>query len=411
MKQKNQVLFVIFCFLFVTKFFKFGPITNFEGYNYLLDYTMLGCFLFVISKFQPSKNNLDSVSKSIYRILVMFAFSFIWPTLFWGQPILKTLRGMQIILPLSMFFIFLYNKIKPIYILKGTIVLGVLYTVLLFIGLATFPNNIFGYSQYFEEMAEMNLEQRGIIRLNLPGSDFIVVLIFAVLTFFEKKKKWYLLLVPLFIVLLMRGTRTPLVVSAVICLGYYLLRMKRRWLAIIFLIVFYCGFNLGYDILLESNSDDILTKYVHYTDAQKQEQEEGETNIRILMIEHFFTEFNNNPLANWVGNGACCSGGGAYYKAILKSANNGWSYNDSLISNVFCFFGIIGLYLYLLLLWRVIKTRVCKEAKYAKLYVIYVFMIGVTNVQLLSIAPIIFAMNLYVVQQGTIGKLKWKDIL
>ena len=37
-------------------------------------------------------------------------------------------------------------------------------------------------------------------------------------------------------------------------------------------------------------------------------------------------------------------------------------------------------------------------------------MIGLTNVALLSIAPIIFAMNLYVVQNSATGKMSWKEI-
>ena len=137
-------------------------------------------------------------------------------------------------------------------------------------------------------------------------------------------------------------------------------------------------------------------KYVQLTNNQ---MDTGEEDIRVTMTKYFFKDFNTNPLQDLIGNGIN-SVGDYGNKIAYLGQNKGLCITDVLPTNIFLFFGIVGLLLYTLLFFAVLRSKVTPDCMFAKMMVIYMYLIGPTNVALLSISPMIFAMSLYIVKKG-----------
>lgn len=399
---------IVLLFCITNNFYNFKPLVISDAYDKLVNLFVNSCF-FIFIIYSYYKRHFCPISKCVVLILTMFAISILYPSIFWNQSIYYTFRSMGALFPLCFFFVFYFYRVNTRQMITAIIILCMIYCLFELIALYTYPNNIIGYTDLLKDtdLVQRDIDNRGVIRFNMPGADFVVFVIFFSLNRFRYDKKNYiLLLLPLFFILLLRGTRTPLFVVLIMTLVILFYRKDRKWIiSLLCLIIFFISIHFN-NILLQSKSDNIFVKYIQLTSKQ---MSTNDMDIRLVMTKYLFTEFNSNPLQYIFGNGI--NSVGEYGKRIKYIADM-WGYciTDSLPANLFLYFGFIGIILYFYLFIVVIRVKVRKDVLFAKWMAIYMFLIGSTNVALLSISPMIFAMCLYVISIGRIKSNKLKAI-
>lgn len=361
--------------------------------------------LLIILNFKFVINNCKgkSITSYVSKFILLYLFSIAWAYVLWGQPFwssmitMGSLRGM---LPIVTYVVLYKNDVSSEIVSKAIVVLCVIYSVCYLLGLFTMPYPAFGLSTDSSVDYSSMLDQRGVIRLSIPGADFVVMTIFLVLTYYRKEnKKGYLFLLPLLFILLLRGTRTPFFVTILVGMIYYLWGIRRKWIVLFLAIFLYAGAVYVYSLMLDSTSDNAVVKYVQMTSNQIERSKTIEEDIRIEMARYIFTEFNDaNPFRYILGNGV--PGYEGKYADLIERLGNNKAYYpvDTAFTAAFTFFGIIGLLLYALLLVAVIKTKIPGRYMWVKLYIYYLYVISPTN-SILVYSTLTLAIALYVMNR------------
>ena len=158
-----------------------------------------------------------------------------------------------------------------------------------------------------------------------------------------------------------------------------------------------------YQMILNSDSNNAIVKYVQMTSNQIERSNEKEEDIRIEMARYMFTEFNEgNILRTLFGNGV--PGYNGHYAKIIEKLGDKRDYYpvDTAFTTIYVYFGIIGLILYAQLLWIVIRTKVTPEGSFAKLYIFYLYLISPANSALIFSGSLTLGIALYIIQQNQI---------
>lgn len=403
--QIEWKIVIIYCILnaFFNNYYLQTKIPSYGGIAILFFTSLLILYFKRILK-NIKGNNISSI---VSKILLMYVFSIVWVFILWGQMPWSSLIVMSSIggiFPLIIYFVLQKYKISTKSLVKAIVYIYIIYVICYIIGLCTLPTPLFGYSpdKTLEEFAD-SLVQRGVIRLAVPGADFVVLIIFFILTRYKDKKIFYFLLIPVAITLLMRGTRTPFFATIIIAFIYYLWQIKHKWIIVFIGIVIYICSGSIYQMILDSDSDNAVVKYVQMTSQQVEHSNEKKEDIRIEMARYMLTEFNEeNPFRIIFGNGV--PGYDGHYSKIIEKLGDNRKYFpvDTAFTTIYVYFGIIGLILYIQLLWIVIKTRVTQEGAFAKLYIFYLYLISPTNSALVFSGALTLGIALYIIQQNQI---------
>lgn len=400
--KNKKIIYVIIAYLFLYKFFNCIYISTIPNFNGLTVICMIIISIMAASLVKRSLFKSD-IQGIISKIIIMFVISAVWAFAYWGQSFTDSYFSIFSVfsggvMPLIFFFIFQKYNFSQEEAIKCFIFCGILYSICLIIGLQTIPEPFFGFSAVddIEKAYESSLDQRGVIRLNMPGSDFVIMLIFYVLSYFWHKKKYYFFLIPLFIILILRGTRTPFFCATFIGIIYVLTKIRNKFWIGILLFITYISLFAATETLIKSDSDNILVKYVQKTNNQI-ENNNNEEDIRIEMSKYMISEFNTNPLAYITGNGVP-GRYGSYAKTMVNLGDNkGYYVVDVAFVHIFIYFGIIGLILYALLILKVVRTKIPEKLDFAKLYIYYLVLIMPTNCSIVSMSSFMFAIALYII--------------
>ncbi len=404
--DKRVICFLVFSYGLLNAFFN-----NYQIRTSIPNYGAVAIVFFsiaiVIYFSKVWKYRCDhSINGVVSKLLLLFLFSLFWAFILWGQmpwESLITMASAGGVFPLIIYFIFQKYKFTVTTLVKFIIIIYTIYVVCLLIGLATLPTPVFGYTANAIENMTDSMEQRGVIRLGVPGPDFVVLVIFLVLTRFREKKVYYLLLIPLVITLLMRGTRTPFFATVLIGLLYYLWQIKHKWIAMIVCVLLYIGSIPLYQTLLNSDSNNAVVKYVQMTSNQIERSKYKEEDIRIEMAKYMFTKFDEGKFFRIIfGNGY--PGYNGKYANVITQLGEKRSYYpvDTAFTTIYVYFGIIGLVLYAYLFIIIVRTKVTKEGIFAKLYVFYLFLLTPTNCSLVT-ATTTLAIALYIINKTHIS--------
>lgn len=397
-----------------TRFFNFYLLSGFTKW-YLIEETItLLLFLAMIPQIVKGLNE-KTIAKNVSQLLVMFAFSTLWAYIYWDQGFYHSIRGLTgSCLLLVLFYLFRGIKVDIKSITHAIFILSFIYCVCMTIALATFPNCVFGDflgSLSSAEDFEKTFEHRGVMRLPVPGADFIILAIFIIISKYRNQKRMFLWLIPLVAFLLQRGTRTPIFITLAISVIFLVWSMKNKFLVIFITAVVFLASFFAYSVIIESNSDNMIVKYIQMSNEQIEKNENNEKDIRVQMASFYLTEFNNdNILKNITGNGIP-SGEGAYAKNrdYLMDTKH-FFVEDVGYVQIFIWFGFIGLILYVKLLLKSIKIPRNKDYTFGLLYVIYLFVILPTNSSLTTL-PIFLSIAVYVLYLEEKSSLyKKKDI-
>lgn len=298
---------IVLFYCFYTQFFSSSFLINFSAYkDMVIVVNLLTCAIFVP---YALKSHNDTISKQVWQLCLLFVFALIWGWAYWNESVYYGLKNLfRAQGAFTLFFYFILKRYKVTYnaVLKSILCIAILYSLCYLIGILTYPDQLFGATLNFDDAVfEKSLEDRGVLRLFMQGADFIILAIFFVLINYKNKKIYYLFLIPLFVMLVLRGTRTPLIVALLICLVYYLKSLKSRFLAVLIFVFAVLSFNVANEALLNSNSDNPIVKYVQLTTNQiESNQNKGESDIRVQMATYMLTELNEeNPICSLIGNG------------------------------------------------------------------------------------------------------------
>lgn len=393
---------IVLLYALWTRFFNFYLFSNYTNWYKIEESIVLVLFVFMIpSIFRGLKEH--TISKNISQLLVMFALSVVWAYLFWGQSMYQSIRGLTgSCLLLVLYFLFKNKKVSIDSITKAVLILSAIYCVCMAIAIATFPNCMFGdfsSSLSTAEDFERTFEQRGAMRLPVPGADFVILAIFVLISKYKEHPKMFLWLIPLIFFLLQRGTRTPIFLTVGIAIIYRIWSMKNKFFVIVLSVVLYVISLAAFSSLLNSDSDNLIVKYIQMSNEQL-ENNKDEEDIRVQMATYYMTEFNKeNILKSITGNGIP-SGDSAYGKKrdYLMDVKC-FFVEDVGFVQIFVWFGLIGLFLYAKLLVKAIKIPRKQNYTYGFLYIVYLFAILPTNCSLTT-QPIFLAIAMYVLYLG-----------
>lgn len=394
---------LVLLYVLWTRFFNFYLLSSFVNWYKIEESIILILFILMIpSIFRGLQEN--TISKNVSLLLVMFALSVVWAYIYWDQGIYQSIRGLTgNCLLLVLFFLFKNKNIGIDTITKAILILSVIYCICLAIAIATFPNCLFGdFSNTLSTVDdfERSLEQRGAMRLPVPGADFVILAIFIVISKYKDNPKMYLWLIPLVFFLLQRGTRTPVFMTILIALAYRLWSVKNKYLVLVLSILIYIGSIAAFSSILNSKSENIMVKYIQESNDQIEKNKNEEDDIRIQMSTYYLTEFNNGNLLKSITGNGIPSGDSAYGKKrdYLMDARR-FFVEDVGFVQIFVWFGLIGLIVYAKLLVKAIKIPRQQNYTYGFLYIVYLFTILPTNCSLAT-RPIFLAIALYVLYLG-----------
>lgn len=392
--KNNKWLIGAFLIVYAISYYNFFNYMPFQGLSLtsilkiLLTFVLISAGLSETLKFGKKNGGFSSF---IQMFILLFLCSFITALLFRDQSFKYSFYGM---LSFFSWFIYFYLKGTNITIIKLETYLWVfciIYSVVFFYSVSQFPNNVFG-----DIIDEKTLELRGVIRLTIPGIDIWSLCLFIALSRRKENRWWMALFVLMLVFNVFRGTRTVILVTFLISFYEIIKNYKYKW------VIFVATFSLLYftpEILQIIPKDTALGKMISLSELQITDQKKGNDNIRIKMTQYYLTEFNDNPIATITGNGISFSESD-YGKSIDNIANTEYyCLPDVGYVQVYIFFGIIGLLLYLLLWYKVFTRKIPERYGYAKLYILYVSLISITG-DYLTTHIIFICVALYVIEKS-----------
>ena len=395
----KELAIIILPFIVFNDFFNYKGIVENQTLIGIISLLKIIFFIFCLP---TTRIFNDKISTSVKWILYLLVGSILVGMIVSGQNITGGLTFTSHALCLCAYFWFIKYKISSRSMIQALWILVALYAFFLIYSLTTFPNHVFGYSESSIENSEGSLAQRGVIRLAVPGSEFVICAIFFVLNLRYTNKKYLLLLIPLFVLLALRGTRTPLFLTIALSVCYLVWHNKYRvYIIVAGTVLLVLTYSAILNSFLNSQSDNIIVKYVQLTNAQLNESDEE--NIRVRMAKYYFFDFNENIVQVLIGNGVPSSS--SEYGRAIQYNKDFLSYYLSDVSYplIYIYYGILGLVLYMALLYNVIRTKVSPRYEFAKLFVLYYFIVSLTGGYLV-VYSMYMTIGLYLIAKNRIRK-------
>lgn len=404
--QDSTAWLIFFLFAIWHRFFNYQGFADLSHYDEVLQVVMTIMCISMASYMIKCRYN--TVAMNVQMLLCLFLSSIFVASYFWGQTLYYGLRAiMGSFMLLSVFFILDKKRVSTETVVNAMLLIVIVHSLLQVVGAITFPNNAFGtLTEEAMEKSLIDLRDRGVLRLNIPGADFVILAIFWVIVTFRNNKRVYWWLLPLFAIVVMRGTRTPLLGVIVISFLYFIWDLKYRWVGLLVGVFLLFAFEPTLNYISNSNSDNTIVKYVQLTQLEADRQDAGNDNIRILMSEYYLHNFNEGNFAkDVIGNGVPGIRGRYREEVASLSEYYGFYVNDVGFVEMFVYFGYIGIFVYLLLFYKVASAHISKEYVFARLMIFYYFAILPTNSMLLS-NPIPLAFTLYLLHKGQLEYIK-----
>lgn len=217
----------------------------------------------------------------------------------------------------------------------------------------------------FSESDELNI--RGVYRILFTGRAMLVFSFFlSANKFVTKKKIIYLVLTVIFFAFIaLQSTRQLLFFSFIVAFFYLLKYLRKfRW-ALIFLLLLAPLKNIQF------SEDSVLGAMFHRSQTQFEQNESGDTYIRIKEYDFYFFDYFPNPIGDLLGNGFAGNNSDFGKSSEILEKSHDASLTDAGYARMKVTVGWVGLFIYLFLFIRLSVQKVRSEHMYAKLFVIY----------------------------------------
>lgn len=392
----KEVGLVLLPLLIFGKIFSFKPLVENAFINKIIIILYISFFLFCLPTIFRRVSPHYKIFHAVRHVIFVLCGAPLVGILIHNQHFYSGFSFISMSLSICMFFWLVRFKISSQSVIQAIFIYVLLAILIQSLCFLTFPNHIFGYNERLFELSEMTRETRGTIRFSIPGHDLLACFIFYLINQKSNLKQNLPIIIVLFLFFILRGTRLPLFVTLLICITYLVMHTKYKFIILIFSIILIIPIATStFNTILKSNSNNILIKYIQITNKQLFESDEED--IRIRMAKYYLTEFNDSPLQIILGNGV--PGDGTTYDKQIKRNMNFHSFflSDIGYIQIFIYYGLIGICIYFILLYKALSTDIVPQYEFAKLFVIFYFLSSLTGAYILSNA-LYMSLALYLIE-------------
>lgn len=361
--QKIIILFVVISSIGLLELRGLGIIVR------LLDVVSIGAILFLCLAYllfgHTERKSTKSFALPVILILSGVLLSALPAHYLHGQPILITIYQQRHIYAILFYFLLFYLNPDPDW----------LSDVIFYTAVAIGSFYVLQYVMFPFIITDAKIFlNRGTVRMNLPGTYFMYAGFFLSIDrfFTTYKRKYGFGALLLFAVAILSGFRSTLALYIAITAGFLLLskRVNNKILLFITASIFAIS---GFFVF-----NDIVTEMV---ESGKEESKEGKENIRYRAATYFLSLNKADETTYFLGNGEPSQrsryGMKLFYIAIIK----GYYLTDIGIFGYYFKFGILASIGVLLILIKVILSKIDKRSAFIKMFFIYQLAV-IANTQL-----------------------------
>lgn len=308
-------------------------------------------------------NGTNQYLKCISWFVIIVLLSVVNAYIYWGQSPNLTFRSGVGIFVLISFYYFIRKDPEPQLLERTVFLLSVIYLILWLFALSQAPNVVFGNLESVQD-------DRGFYRiLQLAGLDTVVFTYFYCLTQLPEAKGKRRPFMALFIIICLLAiflslTRT-IIIAVLLFTILYVIRKK----SIIFIMLTMIVFLVSSKYIL---SNEIVSSLFELT---------TESSLSDQRAPEYLMAFKLYPFhigTFLFGNGSeHIASSYGQMEALLK-ARYAFNRSDAGFVGVYVTYGIIGLFMLLFILLKVINQRVSERYYYLKLFIYFVYFSNLT---------------------------------
>ncbi|AWK07247.1 hypothetical protein HYN56_24665 [Flavobacterium crocinum] len=325
-----------------------------------------------------------------YKNLTIWIFicTLFCPLLFWGQNIFLNFRISVELYRYIFLFLLLKIAISEKKIVKFIDFYFIIHLLLKIAYIKFSLVGYFGFSNIIED------DNRGFIRPRIEGVEFAVLAFFMHLNGFVIKKKWkdLIFIVLAYLAILLTLTRQYIFYSAI--LGVIFVFKSSRYKFILILITGVFLYILP-DLILKTQLP-VVKDLVAISQDQYENNNDSEKDIRLVAAEYFVKDFNETVTPMIFGNGLPHAYSEYGKKMIYQSENKALYSNDVGYVHIFLYSGIMGLLLFLLVFYKLLKYPVFDNYLWCKFYLVYILFTNIAS-QTMSICGISISVVAYLI--------------
>ena len=315
------------------------------------------------------KSNTDDFSGFFKWFIIIILITHLTAYFVWEQSPILTFRATATMFALLYYYVLKEQKVTKEELIKIITSFAVTYVILWLFAVSQAPSVVFG------QLDEIN-DNRGFFRVvGLPGLMLLLLFYFYALYKATSTSiinvKWTTLCVLSLIVVVLSLTRTIIIASLLIT-AIFLFRKRP-----LFVIVCSVALYFGGEKLLRSN--DVTSSLIELTEEQNEYAGKGELSARNEEYSLCFDFFPLHPITTLFGNGVSHKESeygqrDEYLKEVYRFHRSDAGYVSLLIT-----YGLLGLILYIWLLYKTYKMKVNKEFFFFKLFIFAFFIVNFTG--------------------------------
>lgn len=385
--------FILYFFPIVSTFFY-----RYIGFNNTVCkgvYFVFYIFLFIyicrdvwFRKKRPEGYYKSNCNQIIIILLVSSTMSFI----FWQQSFLLSYRGAVGLWGHIIFYFFLLKaKFSIEDIEKFIKVQLIIYTCAYVFALYSAPLPI--YSGGIDGL-ELD-DSRGVFRIFTPNRGFLLLgYVYFLNKWITSRLKFDgFITIGAFVLIVMLVERQIILIFTLITL--YCIFRRLKYIGIIIVISFF----VIQDINVQFDSDSVVGSLLELSENQISRQKLGDKDIRLQEYEYYFTKYSRNMFTVLFGNGQPHpeSNLGLYEDRL----HNMYKYYQSDVGygQIFIVFGIVGLLVFMNLLFKVFRQKLDDRFYYAKMFMVYIAFGSIASSPFMSMLTVI-SVVLYVMDKS-----------
>jgi hypothetical protein len=323
-----------------------------------------------------------------YRHLITWIFisTLFCPLFFWNQNIFLNFR-----ISIEIYrYIFLFLLIKIAISEKKTMqFIDFYFIVHLILKIAYIKFSLVGI---FGNTIDFVDDSRGFIRPKIDGMEFAVLAFFMHLNGFMQRKnsKDLIFIILAYLAILLGLTRQYIFYSAILAVVFVFKSSRYKFILILITSVFLYVLP---DLILKTQLP-VIKDLVTISQDQYESNKYSEKDIRLVSAEYFIKDFNETVPPIIFGNGLPHAYSDYGKKMIYQSENNSLYSNDVGYPHIFIYSGVIGLILFLILFYSLLKYPVSDNFMWCKFYLIYIILTNIAS-QTMSINGITIGIVAY----------------
>lgn len=307
----------------------------------------------------------------ITLLLISVALSMFGARMFHGQSFLQTAQAQSQLYFFFLYFFLSYLKIHPEDIIRLFFFIGFVFMGVYFAQFFLYPTKI---------VSSSIMEERGTLRMAIPGGGFSFFMYFMSLSLFfrTKKIKYILLLLALLTVFILMGSRQLIAVLVGTTMAFILINkeVKSKFIIIavaaILMVSIYMAFEQVFSSLFE---------------LSKSQGETYEDNVRLKAAQFFLFNFSPNTLAQIIGNGAANPHSGYGSQVIYYMQNFGYFQADIGILGEYTKYGLLYTLAELFIIFKVIFMKLPPIISFIRFMWMGKLLMGFTGGGVFSEAP------------------------